>query len=85
MSFECESLRNLVTPKRSSSHQHRSAVLSLGYRASSSHACQQSIKTNAPPSVLWDIIKHWVKNTPLKGAQKESTPSFTILSIEPQM
>ncbi|CAJ0955449.1 unnamed protein product, partial [Ranitomeya imitator] len=34
--------------------QFRSALLHAGYKVSLSHACQNAIKTDAPPSVIWD-------------------------------
>lgn len=39
----------------------RSALLHEGYRVSYSHANKTSVKTNAPPSVLWDILRTWAK------------------------
>lgn len=44
----------------------RSALLHAGYEVSYSHACKNSIKTNAPPEVLWDILRCWAKRHPVK-------------------
>ncbi|CAD7080147.1 unnamed protein product [Hermetia illucens] len=44
----------------------RSALLHAGYEVSYSHACKNSIKTNAPPEVLWDILRCWSKRHPVK-------------------
>ncbi|EEC13198.1 N2,N2-dimethylguanosine tRNA methyltransferase, putative, partial [Ixodes scapularis] len=41
--------------------QFRSALLHQGYRVSFSHACKNSVKTDAPMDVIWDIIRTWVR------------------------
>lgn len=38
----------------------RSAVLNAGFRVSGSHACPLALKTDAPPHVIWDIMRCWV-------------------------
>ena len=40
----------------------RSAILNAGYRVSFSHCHPLSIKTDAPPSVIWDLLqgKHFL-------------------------
>ena len=37
----------------------RSALLNAGYRQSYSHACKTSLKTDAPPEVVWDVFRAW--------------------------
>lgn len=44
----------------------RSAVLNAGYQVSLSHVCPKSIKTNAPASVIWDIMREWAKLNDVK-------------------
>lgn len=63
----------------------RSALLHAGYRVSYSHACKNSVKTNAPPSVLWDILRSWHKLFPVKAERMlEGSPVKNILSVEPK-
>ena len=38
----------------------RSAVINAGYRVSGSHANPLALKTDAPPHVIWDIMRCWV-------------------------
>jgi len=38
----------------------RSAVLNAGFRVSGSHANPLALKTDAPPHVIWDIMRCWV-------------------------
>jgi len=44
----------------------RSALLNAGYRVSSVHTNQTALKTDAPNSVLWDILREWAKENPPK-------------------
>lgn len=44
----------------------RSALLNTGYKVSFSHACRDSLKTDAPSSVIWDIVRSWIKLHPIK-------------------
>uniref|UniRef100_A0A6B2G4P5 tRNA (guanine(26)-N(2))-dimethyltransferase n=1 Tax=Myxobolus squamalis TaxID=59785 RepID=A0A6B2G4P5_MYXSQ len=40
--------------------EFRSAIVHSGYRVSLSHCKKNSIKTDAPATVIWDIVKAWV-------------------------
>ena len=42
---------------------HRSAIIEQGYRVSISHTHANAIKTDAPNSTLWDIMRCWVTST----------------------
>ncbi|XP_036598028.1 tRNA (guanine(26)-N(2))-dimethyltransferase [Trichosurus vulpecula] len=65
--------------------QLRSAVLHAGYRVSLSHACKNAVKTDVPPSVLWDIMRCWEKENPVKRERlSETSPAFHILKVEPR-
>ncbi|XP_008115675.1 tRNA (guanine(26)-N(2))-dimethyltransferase isoform X2 [Anolis carolinensis] len=65
--------------------QFRSALLHAGYRVSLSHACKSAIKTDAPPPVVWDIMRCWEKLNPVKRERlSESSPAARILSLEPK-
>ncbi|MBN3301995.1 TRM1 dimethyltransferase, partial [Amia calva] len=64
--------------------QARSALLHAGYRVSLSHACKNALKTDAPPSALWDIMRCWEKLNPVKRERlAETSPAYRILSTEP--
>ncbi|XP_068176929.1 tRNA (guanine(26)-N(2))-dimethyltransferase [Antennarius striatus] len=64
--------------------QFRSALLHAGHRVSLSHACKNAIKTDAPPAVIWDIMRCWEKVNPVKREKlSETSPAFKILSTEP--
>uniref|UniRef100_A0A8C6VGC4 tRNA (guanine(26)-N(2))-dimethyltransferase n=1 Tax=Naja naja TaxID=35670 RepID=A0A8C6VGC4_NAJNA len=65
--------------------QFRSALLHAGYQVSLSHACKNAIKTDAPSSVLWDIMRCWEQLNPVKRERlSESSPAARILSVEPK-
>jgi tRNA (guanine26-N2/guanine27-N2)-dimethyltransferase len=62
----------------------RSAILHEGYRVSCSHTCKTSIKTDAPMSLLWDILRYWVEICPAKAARcTEGSVLNAILSKKP--
>ncbi|KAG5854012.1 hypothetical protein ANANG_G00032980 [Anguilla anguilla] len=66
--------------------QFRSALLHAGFRVSLSHACKNALKTDAPPAVLWDIMRCWEKCNPVKRERlSETSPAFRILSAEPTL
>ncbi|KAL8211723.1 UNVERIFIED_CONTAM: tRNA methyltransferase 1 [Gekko kuhli] len=66
--------------------QFRSALLHAGYRVSLSHACKNAIKTDAPSSVIWDIMRCWEKLNPVKRERlSENCPAACILSVEPKL
>lgn len=59
----------------------RSVLLYAGYRVSLSHACRNSIKTDAPISVIFDIFRNWNKIHPVKESRLvEGTAMHAILS-----
>jgi tRNA (guanine26-N2/guanine27-N2)-dimethyltransferase len=73
----CRTVR--CTPPRA--EQLRSAIINAGFRVSGSHANPLALKTDAPPKVVWDIIRCWVKLHPIKPPEPNSYPA-AILSKE---
>merc|ERR1712013_318456 len=64
----------------------RSALIHAGYKVSSTHANESGFKTNAPHSVVWDILRCWVKKNPVKQrANSEHTAAHAILKREPKL
>jgi tRNA (guanine26-N2/guanine27-N2)-dimethyltransferase len=61
-----------------------SAIANLGYKVSNSHAKPHSIKTNAPSSILWAILKVWQKNHDTQKAKpvSQTSPAFVITAKE---
>lgn len=43
-----------------------SAILNAGYDVSATHTGPRSIKTNAPASLMWDILREWIKTNPIR-------------------
>lgn len=62
--------------------QFRSALMNAGYRVSLSHANRMSVKTDAPASFVWDIMRHWVKLHPVRQNRLQGVAA-TLLSQEP--
>lgn len=46
--------------------------VSAGYRASGSHANPLAVKTDAPFNVIWDILRCWVQEHPVKPQPEDS-------------
>ena len=58
-----------------------SALLNAGYRVSGTHCKSGMIKTDAPSQVIWDAIRAWVKDNPVKMEKySETSPTYKILS-----
>lgn len=59
----------------------KGAIRHAGYRATRSHCKPGSIKTDAPWTVIWEILREWVRQkSPIKdGSLKESTPGWKIM------
>ncbi|KAL8471820.1 hypothetical protein ACS0TY_029162 [Phlomoides rotata] len=62
----------------------RSAVINAGYRISGSHVNPLGLKTDAPMDVIWDIMRCWVKNHPVKPQPSDQAGS-AILAKEPTL
>ncbi|GMH20639.1 hypothetical protein Nepgr_022480 [Nepenthes gracilis] len=62
----------------------RSAVLNAGYRISGTHVNPLGLKSDAPMNVIWDIMRCWVKNHPVK-AQLSDQAGSVILAKEPEL
>ncbi|KAJ3207021.1 tRNA methyltransferase 1 [Dinochytrium kinnereticum] len=57
-----------------------SAILNAGFRVSLSHCLTNSIKTDAPTTLIWDILRAWVATTPVsEKVRNEPSPSRSIL------
>lgn len=81
------SLHNLCSTLKCTSPSavmFRSAVINAGYRVSGTHVNPLGLKTDAPMDVIWDIMRCWVKNHPVK-AQLPDQPGSVILAKEPTL
>jgi tRNA (guanine26-N2/guanine27-N2)-dimethyltransferase len=50
----------------------RSALINAGFRVSGSHANPLALKTDAPPEVVWDILRCWIQQHPVKTPEPGS-------------
>lgn len=62
----------------------RSAVINAGFRISGTHAEPLGLKSDAPMNIIWDIMRCWVKNHPVK-AQAPDQSGSAILAKEPTL
>jgi len=58
----------------------RSALANAGYRVSSTHMSPLGVKTDAPWPFIWDVVRQWVKENPLKNPPEESSYAAAILN-----
>ncbi|CAL5223126.1 g5591 [Coccomyxa viridis] len=77
----CKTLR--VTPPGNSTV--RSAIVNAGYRVSGTHANPLGLKTDAPPEVMWDIMRCWVAEHPSKKPLDPDSYEGKLLSKEPKI
>ena len=74
-------LAKVLHARAPSEAEMRGALLHAGYAVTRSHARPGSIKTNAPWSFIWHMMREWVKQkAPVKEvAIKENTPGYGIM------
>ncbi|XP_065353089.1 tRNA (guanine(26)-N(2))-dimethyltransferase [Cloeon dipterum] len=61
----------------------RSAILNAGFKVSYSHCKSTSLKTDAPASVVWDVMRAWEKEKPTRRDKfAENSAALRILSKE---
>ena len=78
--YTLDRLMSIVRCHTPSMLMFRSALLNAGYSVSYSHANKISIKTNAPNEVIWDIVRTWEKEHPIKRDKLQSdSPAINIL------
>jgi tRNA (guanine26-N2/guanine27-N2)-dimethyltransferase len=65
--------------------QFKAALVNAGYRVSGYHKEPHAIKTNAPNSVVWDIMRTWCKTNPPKKAPLAGSAAAKILAVEPSI
>ncbi|KAL7628110.1 RNA methyltransferase tRNA(m5U54)methyltransferase [Parahypoxylon ruwenzoriense] len=61
----------------------RGALRHLGYETTRSHCKRGSIKTNAPWSVIWHIMREWIRQKAPVRTEKiaELSPAYTLLRL----
>ncbi|XP_069692231.1 tRNA (guanine(26)-N(2))-dimethyltransferase [Periplaneta americana] len=80
--YTLDSLCSILHSETLPMMQFRSALLNAGYRVSFSHASRMSIKTDAPSNIVWDIMRHWIKQHPVRQERLVGAAA-AILSREP--
>lgn len=62
----------------------RNALVNAGYAASPTHCNKEGIKTDAPPQVVFDIMRCWVKKNAVRPKDPDSYQA-KILAKEPEL
>jgi tRNA (guanine26-N2/guanine27-N2)-dimethyltransferase len=61
----------------------KAALINAGYLVSGFHKEPEALKTNAPPHVVWDILRAWAKENPPKKALSEDSAGAKIMNSSP--
>ncbi|KAL8904399.1 MAG: hypothetical protein Q9207_003295 [Kuettlingeria erythrocarpa] len=79
--FNPSMLSRTLRCSRPSDAQWRGALIGLGYRTTRSHTEAGSIRTNAPWTVIWEIMREWIRQKhPIKeGAVSKGMAGWEIL------
>ncbi|KAK4685606.1 tRNA (guanine26-N2/guanine27-N2)-dimethyltransferase, partial [Tremellales sp. Uapishka_1] len=64
--FTCNKIFGAGHTSSAPSHKAISALLNAGYKVSRSHAIPGSIKTDAPRSFIYDIVRETIKTSPVR-------------------
>lgn len=74
------SLSRVLHVQAPSDSAFRGALRGLGYQAVRSHCHAGTIKTNAPWTVMWDIMVAWTKEKPIReGALSPTSAGYGVL------
>jgi len=64
----------------------KAALVNLGYRVSCAHCDPCAVKTDAPPEVMWDIFRCWIKENPVNEKRMIKGGICTkLLQTEPEI
>ncbi|KAJ8599265.1 hypothetical protein CTAYLR_006774 [Chrysophaeum taylorii] len=65
----------------------KAALTHAGYQVSQSHRDPDAVKTNAPPRIIWDIMRCWCRRHPVNERRLADTETAAskILSVEPKL
>jgi len=83
--YELPRLTCIVKQSQHKLTRYTSAILNAGYKFSISHANRHGLKTTAPLTFLWDMLRTQAKQDekdPLKNLHPDS-PGYKIMSKEP--
>ncbi|OJZ92958.1 hypothetical protein ASPFODRAFT_40455 [Aspergillus luchuensis CBS 106.47] len=80
--FSLSALSKVLHTSTISIDAMRGAIRHLGYRSTRSHARPNTIRTDAPWEVIWEIMREWVRQkSPIReGALKPGSPGAVIMS-----
>jgi len=82
--YVLDAMANVIHTQTPALIKFRSALISAGFQVSGVHTNARAIKTNAPNSVIWDLMRCWHRLNPSKeGRLSPQSAAATILSKEP--
>eukprot|EP00934_Nitzschia_sp_Nitz4_P005771 Nitzschia sp. Nitz4//scaffold287_size23745//3850//5511//NITZ4_008457-RA/size23745-processed-gene-0.35-mRNA-1//-1//CDS//3329545760//5761//frame0 len=63
----------------------KAAIHNAGYKVSGYHKEPEALKTDAPSSVVWDVMRTWVAQNPPKKQPSTDSPGALILAKQPSV
>ena len=60
-------------------------IASAGYRVSSTHCTPLGVKTDAPASAIWDIMRCWAEQHPRKNPPEPDSYMGRLLAKPPEL
>lgn len=80
--YNLHDLAKLLKTQAPPQDTFRSALVNAGYRVSSTHANPLAVKTDAPPAVVWDVMRAWVKKQGKEKQYVEGSAAEAIMGKE---
>jgi len=78
--YELARLCNITKQSQGKLTLYLSALLNAGYRVSLTHANKHGIKTDAPNSFIWSMMRAWAKKEGRKSNLSEGSPGRIIMN-----
>jgi tRNA (guanine26-N2/guanine27-N2)-dimethyltransferase len=79
--FSCNKIAGFAHATPPPTKVMMSAILNGGYKVSRSHALSGSIKTDAPRSFIFDVVREWIKTHPVRMDKvSDNSPTRHLLA-----
>ncbi|RWS28068.1 tRNA (guanine(26)-N(2))-dimethyltransferase-like protein [Leptotrombidium deliense] len=80
--YTVDNLCRIMHCRAPNSEEIRSAILNAGFRVSYSHANRNSLKTDAPAEIIWDIMRHWIRQNSVDLTSFPEKDAGKIISMK---
>lgn len=79
--YSLAALSSVIKARQPSTNVFLSGLVNLGYNVSQSHVKPDFVKTDAPASAVWDVLRSWERTTPVAPVHRDNPThaAYTIL------